>query len=138
MNAKVVALATVLALLPPIYAVLISLTPSNVAAIGGTGLVDVRCPASGCQITKVTWIREPGAPYYVTGARVIWTPAAAGTYTVYVNVYDSGNSIVGSGSATVSVSGTPGATTTEVPLSPRINPKDIYKVEVIVVEELQG
>jgi len=132
---KVLALLALLLAVPAVHAVLISLSTSNVEAIGGTGLVDVRCPTSGCTIGKVEWGMQSSAPYYVEKVLVTWTPAATGSYTVYVNVYDNADNILASGSATVTVQAVQAITTT-VTLSSTVNPKDVYKVEVIILENL--
>ena len=132
---KVLALLALLLAVPAVHAVLISLSTSNVEAIGGTGLVTVRCPTTGCTIAKVEWGLQSTAPYHVERVLVTWTPAATGSYVMYVNVYDNADNILASGSATVTVQAVQAITTT-VTLSSTVNPKDVYKVEVIILENL--
>jgi len=132
------ALAAVMAVASAAFAVQISLPSADIAQIGGTGQVDVNCPVSGCQISRVTWTLS-GTPPRVTEVNVRWTPAsdAPASYTVYVTLYDGSGNIVGSGSAPQSGSAT--AVTTPVPVSPvapytSIDPKDVYKVEIVIVQ----
>jgi len=62
-----------------------------------------------------------------------WTPAATGTYTVYVVLYRSdGITIEGYGSTSVTIS-TLGSTTTTVSVG-AANPSRIYYVEIAIVE----
>jgi hypothetical protein len=118
------------------YAVLIDLSSTNIAQLGGTGQVSVNCPAAGdpCQVDQVTWTISGSAPFRVTAVNVKWTPAsnAPASYMVYVTLYDSANNIVGSGSATQSGSTT--SVTTSVPISPNPDPKNVYKVEIVIVQ----
>jgi len=119
----------------PVYAVLINLTSTNIAQLGGTGLVDVVCPASGCSISRVSWVMSTSAPFRVTAVNVQWQTAKTASqvsYTVYVTLYDSSNTIIASGSATQSGSSNP--VTTNVPISPSVDPKDVYRVEIVIVE----
>ena len=128
------ALAAVMAVASAALAVVIALDPGNVAEIGGTGQVEVYCPAAGdsCQVDRVTWTIS-GPPFRVTAVNVKWTPRSDGDYTVYVVLYNSASSIIGSGSATVSVTeGSP--TTTNVDVSPDADPKEIYYVEIVIVQ----
>jgi hypothetical protein len=82
----------------------------------------------------VTWTISSTAPYRVTAVNVKWTPAsnAPASYTVYVTLYDNLGNIIGSGSATQSGSTT--SVTTSVPVSPNPDPKDVYKVEIVIVQ----
>jgi hypothetical protein len=119
------------------YAVLIGLSSTNIAQLGGTGQVSVNCPVAGdpCQIEQVTWTISSTAPFRVTHVNVKWTPAsnAPASYTVYVTLYNDANSVIGSGSATQSGSTT--SVTTSVPIStPYPDPKDVYKVEIVIVQ----
>jgi len=129
-------MATLALLATVLYAVAITLPSANVAEIGGTGEVDVQCPVSGCQIAKVNWLRDSSAPYYVTGVAVTWTPASGSgaSYVVHAIIRDNAGSILASGEASVTVSGSPSATTTNVYTNPAVNPKDIYKVEILIME----
>jgi len=123
------------------YAVLIGLSSADIAQLGGTGLVSVNCPtADPCQVDQVTWTISSLAPFRVTAVNVKWTPASSASsasYTVYVTLYDGSNNIVGSGSATQS--GSSSSVTTSVSVSPvspytSIDPKDVYKVEIVIVQ----
>lgn len=124
------------------YAVTISLSSSNIMPIGGTGLVTVNCPATGtpCAVSGVTWTLDTSAPFYVASATVSWTPSLTGTYQVCVNLYDNGNNLLTNGSNCATASGLTGGTATSTTVSfsgtgsSRPNPKDIYKVEVIIVK----
>jgi hypothetical protein len=129
------ALAAVIAVASAAFAVQINLASADIAQIGGTGQVSVNCPAAGnpCKVDKVTWTLS-GTPPRVTQVKVDWTPAsnAPASYTVYVTLYDNANNVVGSGSATQS--GSSGSVTTTVPVSPNPDPKDVYKVEIVIVQ----
>jgi len=126
------ALAAVMAVASAAFAVEISLSSSDVARIGATPQVEVYCPANPCQITRVTWsVAFP--PPRVTAVNIEWTPAATGTYTVYVVLYRSdGITIEGYGSTSVTIS-TLGSTTTTVSVG-AANPSRIYYVEIAIVE----
>jgi hypothetical protein len=116
------------------YAVLIDLSSTNIAQLGGTGQVSVNCPGDPCQVDQVTWTISGSAPFRVTAVNVKWTPAsnAPASYMVYVTLYDNANNVVGSGSATQSGSTT--SVTTSVPISPNPDPKNVYKVEIVIVQ----
>jgi uncharacterized protein (UPF0333 family) len=128
-------LAVVIAVVSAAFAVQISLSSADIAQIGGTGQVSVNCPAAGspCQVSKVTWTIS-GTTLKVTAVNVQWTPAsnAPASYTVYVTLYDNLGNTVGSGSATQS--GSTSSVTTSVPVSPNPDPKDVYKVEIVIVQ----
>jgi len=130
------ALAAVMAVTSAALAVVIALDPGDVAEIGGTFPVDVECPANPCEVSKVTWSIS-GPPFQVTAVNVKWTPRNSGDYTVFVVLYGSTDtSIVGSGSATVSVTGG-SSTITTVNVSSdagSVRPRDIYKVEIVIVQ----
>jgi hypothetical protein len=131
------ALAAVITVASAAFAVQITLNESDIAQLGGTGQVDVSCPANPCEITRVTWTLS-GTPPRVTQVNVKWTPASSSEYKVYVTLYKDASTIVGSGSATQSGSSSP--VTTPVPVSPvapytSIDPKDVYKVEIVIVQE---
>lgn len=122
------------------YAVTISLSSSNIMPIGGTGLVAVNCPGTPCTVSQVTWTLDTLAPHYVVKATVSWTPGVSGNYQVCVNLYDMNRNLLNNGSSCTSASGLTGgtATTTDVPFSgsgsSRPDPKNIYSVEVIIVQ----
>jgi len=128
------ALAAVMAVASAALAVVIALDPGDVADIGGTFPVDVECPAAGdpCQVDRVTWSIS-GPPFQVAAVNVEWTPRNSGSYTVFVVLYDSTVTIISSGSTTVSVTGG-SPTTTTVNVSPGANPRDIYYVEIVIVQ----
>ena len=117
-----------------VYAVSLNLDSGNVAQVGGTGTVDVQCPASGCTIDSVKWVVDSNPPYKITGATIDWTTADSGaTYTVYLTVYDNTDTVIASGSATQTGDTNPVSTTIDFGNS--IDAKDIYKVEVVIVEQ---
>lgn len=111
-------------------AVAMSLTTKSVA---GSGTVDVSCPAGPCSAT-VGW--RLTSSYDVDACQVSWTPSFSGKATVACIVYDSSGSMLASGSITGQsvTSGT--ARTDTVPLSQAVDPKDIYRAEVVIMEEM--
>lgn len=117
------------------FAVLINLSSAEVAQLGGTPVVDVQCPANPCQITRVTWVLTSSAPYQVDRVNIQWQTAktSGATYTVYVNLYDNNNVIITGGTATQTASATP--VTTQVDVAPNVAPRDVYKIEVVIVEQ---
>ncbi|MEM4190078.1 MAG: hypothetical protein QW544_06155 [Candidatus Caldarchaeum sp.] len=121
-------------LVTTVYAVAIALTSSEVAQLGGTGLVDVNCPANPCQVSKVSWTLTGTAPFRVDRVNVQWTTAktTGATYTVYVTLYDSANTVISSGSANQPASSS--QVTTVVDVNPNVDPRDVYRVEVVIVE----
>jgi hypothetical protein len=132
------ALAAVMAVASAAFAVEISLSSSDVARIGATPQVEVYCPSiSGgqCKITRVTWsVDFPPPPPRVTAVNIEWSPAATGTYYIYVVLYKSGGSTIeGYGSTSVSITST-GPTTTTVNLASPANPRYIYYVEIAIVQ----
>jgi hypothetical protein len=120
------------------YAASMSLSSSNVMALGGTGSVSVNCPASGCAVSQVAWTVSSSsstAPT-ISGAKVTWTTAQTSghNYDVYVTIF-SGTTVVGSGSATQAASGS--AVTTSVTItaaSGSITPASLDHVEVDIVQ----
>ena len=87
------ALAAVMAVTSAALAVEITLNSTDIAQIGGTGQVEVYCPANPCEVTRVTWSIS-GPPFQVTAVNVEWTPRSDGDYTVYVVLYDSTVTII--------------------------------------------
>jgi len=130
-----IALLPLLLLASAAYAVLINLSSSDVNQLGGTGLVDVNCPANPCQVTKVSWVLTSSPPYMVDRVNVQWTTAksSGATYNVCVNLYDSSNAFLTGGCQTQAASSSP--VTTNVDVSPNADPKDVYRVEVVIVEQ---
>lgn len=113
------------------YSVLLSLSPSNVQPVAGTGNVQVSCPANPCSVNSVTWTISATAPYKVTGVQISWTPASStGSYTVYVTVYDNTNTVIASGSA--SQAGSASQVTTSITFGSPISADKIYYVEVVI------
>jgi hypothetical protein len=102
-------------------------------SIAGSGIVDVSCPAGSCSAT-VGWRLTDS--YDVDACQVSWTPSFSGKATVACIVYDSNGNILASGSITGQsvTSGT--ARTDTVPLSQAVDPKDIYRAEVVIMEEM--
>ncbi|MCL7384629.1 MAG: hypothetical protein LZ174_10110 [Thaumarchaeota archaeon] len=111
-------------------AVALSLTPKKIA---GSSIVDVSCPAGLCSAT-VGWRLDTN--YDVDACIVSWTPTFTGTATVACIVYDSGSAKLASGSITGEpvTSGT--SETNTVPLNTVVDPSQIYKVEVVIMEEM--
>lgn len=123
------ALALLLLLLP-VYAVSISLSSSSINQIGGTGLVEVNGPGS---VSRVKWSLS-GPPYRVNQVIIFWDANNDNSkYTVYVTVYDGTGSAIASGSASGQGGSDPIETT--ITLDTSVDPKNIYKVEIIIVEE---
>jgi hypothetical protein len=54
------------------------------------------------------------------------------TYTVYVNLLDSSNAIIAGGSATQAAHST--AVTTNVDITPNVDPAQVYKVNIVIVQ----
>jgi hypothetical protein len=131
------ALAAAMAVASAAFAVEIRLDSSDVARIGATPQVRVYCPVAGdpCQITRVTWsVAFSPPPPKVTAVNIQWTPAATGTYTVYVVLYRSdGTTVEGYGSTSVTIS-TLGSTPTTVNLASPADPRYIYYVEIAIVQ----
>lgn len=116
------------------YAVMINLSSGDVNQLGGTPAVDVYCPAQTCQITRVSWVITTSPPL-VDRVNIHWSTAktSGATYLVYVSLYDNTNSIITSGSATQPASSTPVITSVDV--TPNAAPREVYKVEVVIVEQ---
>ncbi len=130
-----IAVLPLLLLATSAYAVLINLNSADINQLGGTGLVDVNCPANPCQVTKVSWTLTSAPPYQVDRVNVQWTTAksSGATYNVCVNLYDSASTHLTSGCQTQAASS--GSVTTIVDVAPNVNPKDVYRVEVVIVEQ---
>jgi type 1 fimbria pilin len=133
------ALAAVMAVASAAFAVEISLNDSDIARIGGTGNVEVHCPAAGnpCKIDKVYWVLSFPPPR-VTAVKIYWTPAATGTYDVYVVLYDNNGNMIsnGYGSTSEDITSTD-PTTTTVNLASPVNPALIKYVEIAIVEHVE-
>jgi hypothetical protein len=116
------------------YAVAIGLTSADIDQLGGTGNVDVYCPANPCQVTRVKWVLTSSAPYLVDRVLVQWQTreTTGASYTVYVTLLDSSNAIVAGGSATQAASGTP--VTTNVDITPNVDPAQVYRVNIVIVQ----
>ncbi|MEM2189614.1 MAG: hypothetical protein QXG35_09855 [Nitrososphaerota archaeon] len=128
---KALVLLALALLVLPVYAVLIELSSSSIDQIGGTGLVEVNGPGS---VSGVKWILTNNAPYRVNAVKILWTPANVNSeYTVYVTIYDNNDNVKAYGSAGDQRGS--GTITTEIELGTNVDPKDICKVEVIIVEE---
>jgi hypothetical protein len=126
------ALAAVMAVASAAFAVEISLSSSGVDQLGGTGNVDVLCPANPCQINRVKWVIT-ATPPQVDKVKVVWqTRETSGSYTVYVTLFDSSSNPISSGSATQAASGS--SVTTEVDVSPDADPAEVYKVQIVIVQ----
>jgi hypothetical protein len=128
------ALAAVMAVASAAFAVEITLSSSNVDQLGGTGNVDVLCPADPCQISRVKWVLTSSYPYLVDRVLVNWQTreTSGASYTVYVTLLDSSNNAISGGSATQSASSSP--VTTNVDVSPNVHPAQVYKVQIVIVQ----
>ncbi len=116
------------------YAVAIGLTSADIDQLGGTGNVDVLCPANPCQINRVKWVLTSSAPYLVDRVNIQWQTreTSGATYTVYVALLDSSNAVIASGSATQAASSS--AVTTQVDVTPDVDPAQVYKVSIVIVQ----
>ena len=116
------------------YAVLIDLTSAEVDQLGGTPIVDVYCPANPCQINRVKWVLTSSYPYLVDQVRVDWQTreTSGASYTVYVTLLDSSNNPISGGSATQAASSSP--VSTYVDVSPDADPAEVYKVQIVIVQ----
>jgi hypothetical protein len=115
------------------FAVLINLTSADVDQLGGTPIVDVNCPANPCQISRVKWVLTSSYPYLVDQVRVNWqTASTTGSYTVYVTLFDASSNPISGGSATQAASNLP--VSTYVDVSPNADPAQVYKVQIVIVQ----
>jgi hypothetical protein len=128
------ALAAVMAVASAAFAVEITLSSSNVDQLGGTPIVDVYCPANPCQINRVKWVLTSSYPYEVDQVRVDWQTreTSGASYTVYVTLLDASNIPISGGSATQAASSSP--VSTYVNVSPDVNPAQVYKVQIVIVQ----
>jgi hypothetical protein len=128
------ALAAVMAVASAAFAVEISLSSSNVDQLGGTPIVDVYCPANPCQISRVKWVLTSSYPYLVDQVRVDWQTreTSGASYTVYVTLLDNSNNPISGGSATQAASSSP--VSTYVDVSPDADPAEVYKVQIVIVQ----
>jgi hypothetical protein len=132
-------LAAVMAVASAAFAVQINLSSSGIDQLGGTDKVEVLCPAAGnpCQINRVKWVLTSSGsygPYLVDKVQVIWqTRATSGAnYMVYVTLFDNSNNAISGGSASQSADSSP--VTTEVDVSPNADPAEVYKVQIVIVQ----
>jgi hypothetical protein len=137
MRRRSIALAALLAALAAAsaaYAVLITLASSDIDQLGGTGNVDILCPANPCQISRVKWVITATPPFLVDKVNVEWQTreTTGASYTVYVTLLDSTNAVVSSGSATQTASSSP--VTTQVDVNPNADPAQVYKVSIVIVQ----
>jgi hypothetical protein len=128
------ALAAVMAVASAAFAVQISLSSSAIDQLGGTGNVDVLCPANPCQINRVKWVITATPPFQVDKVKVEWQTreTTGASYTVYVVLRDGSNAVISSGSATQAASSS--SVTTEVDVSPNADPAEVYKVQIVIVQ----
>jgi hypothetical protein len=135
-----IALLMILAIVAVAYSVAIGLESTDIDQLGATSKVEVYCPVSGtpCKIDRVKWVIT-GPPYMVDQVKVKWTPvSSSGSYTVYVELYDSGNTLLAYGSATQSGSGTPVITEVDVDTpsgGETVDPKDVGRVRIVIVQD---
>jgi hypothetical protein len=128
------ALAAVMAVASAAFAVTIGLTSAEVDQLGGTQNVDVYCPANPCQINRVKWVLTSSYPYLVDQVRVDWQTreTSGASYTVYVTLFDNSNNAISGGSASQSADSSP--VSTYVDVSPNVNPAQVYKVQIVIVQ----
>jgi hypothetical protein len=127
------ALAAVMAVASAAFAVQISLSSSAIDQLGGTPMVDVTCPVSSCQISRVKWVLTSSYPYLVDQVQVNWqTASTTGSYTVYVTLFDASSNPISGGSAIQSASSSP--VSTYVDVSPNADPAQVYKVQIVIVQ----
>jgi hypothetical protein len=130
------ALAAVMAVASAAFAVEITLSSSNVDQLGGTGNVDVLCPADPCQISRVKWVLTSSYPYLVDRVLVNWQTreTSGASYTVCVTLFDGASppNAISGGCATQSASSSP--VTTNVDVSPNVHPAQVYKVQIVIVQ----
>jgi hypothetical protein len=129
------ALAAVMAVASAAFAVQITLSSSNVDQLGGTQLVDVNCPANSCQINKVKW--ELTSSLKVDKVKVQWqTASTSGSYKVCVTLFDDASPIpnaISGGCATQAADSS--SVTTIVDVSPDADPAQVYKVQIVIVQD---
>jgi hypothetical protein len=130
------ALAAGMAVASAAFAVQITLSSSNVDQLGGTPLVDVNCPASSCQINRVKWELRSSHPHLVDKVKVQWETASSdGSYTVCVTLFDNASptpNAISGGCATQAASSS--LETTTVDVSPDADPAQVYKVQIVIVQ----
>jgi hypothetical protein len=118
------------------FAVQITLSSSNVDQLGGTSNVDVNCPADSCQINRVKWVLKSSHPFLVDKVKVEWrTASSSGSYTVCVTLFDNASpdpNAISGGCATQTASSSP--VTTTVNVSPDADPAQVYKVQIVIVQ----
>jgi hypothetical protein len=139
--ARVLALALLLAgtllTVSAAYAASITMSSSNVMALGGTGQVTVDCETgtTSCTVTGLSWTTTgpPTAAPTLNGATITTTFAGTGSnqYTVYVTLYGSGSTVLTSASVTGIVGG---STSASVTISGSVTPSQVISVEVDIVQ----
>jgi hypothetical protein len=84
----------------------------------------------------VKWVLTSSAPFKVDKVKVEWqTASSTGSYTVYVTLFDNASptpNAISGGSATQAASSM--AVTTEVDVSPDADPAEVYKVQIVIVQ----
>jgi hypothetical protein len=126
------ALAAVITVASAALAVSIGLTSAEIDQLGGTGNVDVLCPANPCQITRVKWVLTSSAPFLVDKVVVKWQPASTTSYKVCVTLFDNSDNSI-SGGCKTNVSGS-GEIDTDVDVADT-DPAQVYKVQIVIVQE---
>jgi hypothetical protein len=127
-------LAAVMAVASAAFAVQINLTSAEVDQLGGTPIVNVNCPANPCQINRVKWVLTSSYPYEVDRVLVQWQTreTSGASYTVYVTLFDNSGNPISSGFATQAASSSP--VTTNVNVSPDADPAEVYRVQIVIVQ----
>jgi predicted benzoate:H+ symporter BenE len=74
------------------------------------------------------------APYLVDRVLVQWQTreTTGATYTVYVTLLDGSNAIIATGSTSQAASSS--AVTTNVDVTPNVDPAQVYKVSIVIVQ----
>ncbi len=110
----------------------VQLSANTVGTVGGTGLVTVYSGVESDQIDAIWFLIN--SDFDVDKVQIDWTADVSGTVLVGVVVYDNSDTAIATGSTTVSV--TDGnAYNTVVTLSTAVDPSEIYKVEVVIVQQ---
>ncbi len=116
------------------YAVQLTLNPDSVSRAGGTGIVSVSSPEFDGTINSANFTAGcVDTTCGITGVNIVWDPAETGNYTIIVILYDSLSNVLATASVSTTV-GTLGTTTTTLTFNQPVNPKDVYGIEVMIVQ----
>ncbi len=122
--------------LSTVYAVQLTLDSDSVSRAGGTGLVAVLSPEADDTVNSVNFTAGcVGTTCGITGVNIEWDPAETGDYTIIVLLYDQTQNVLVSGQATTTITTTTTTpVTTSVTFASPVNPKDVYYVEVMIIQ----